>query len=112
MNNFNDEVPNYKKKKPSSTSKSKAKSKHKHIYEDCLLIVDNENIPFKAEYCTICGKIGNIQWFITEPCKDNPKVHRMLGRDEVYEHYKHLPQFKVNNCLDKFVTLNSLEKRD
>lgn len=53
-----------------------------------------------------------MQWFITEPCKDNPKVHRMLGRDEVYEHYKHLPQFKVNNCWDKFVTLNSLEKRD
>lgn len=97
MNNFNDEVPNYKKKKPSSTSKSKAKSKHKHI---------------KAEYCTICGKIGNMQWFITEPCKDNPKAHRMLGCDEVYEHYKHLPQFKVNNCWDKFVTLNSLEKRD
>ena len=111
MNNFNDEVPNYKKKKPSSISKSKAKSKHKHIYEDCLLI-DNENIPFKSEYCTICGKIGNMQWFITEPCKDNPKAHRMLGCDEVYEHYKHLPQFKVNNCWDKFVTLNSLEKRD
>lgn len=53
-----------------------------------------------------------MQWFITEPCKDNPKAHRMLGCDEVYEHYKHLPQFKVNNCWDKFVTLNSLEKRD
>ena len=57
MDNFNDEIPKYRKKKSSVSSASK-KSKHKHIYKDCLLIM--ENGPHKAQYCTICGKIGNI----------------------------------------------------
>lgn len=50
----NNEIPKYRKQKPSK-SKSTSKSDHKHQYEDCLLVND-ENHPHKAEYCTICGK--------------------------------------------------------
>ena len=40
MDNYNDEIPKYRKKKSSVSSASK-KSKHKHIYKDCLLIMEN-----------------------------------------------------------------------
>ncbi len=51
MNYKEDKVPKHIKKKKSSVSKSKEKSKHKYI--SCLLI-ENVEIPYKAEYCKIC----------------------------------------------------------
>ena len=53
MNQFDNDIPRYRKKKKSTTSKSKVKAKHKHEYVDCLLI-ENGN-PHKATYCKICG---------------------------------------------------------
>ena len=82
MDNYNDEIPKYRKKKSSVSSASK-KSKHKHIYKDCLLIM--ENGPHKAQYCTICGKIGNIEFFETEKVNGG---YRMLTDTEIYNKYK------------------------
>lgn len=55
------DIPKHRKKKKSSISSAKMKSKHKHEYVDCILI-DNK-FYIKAEYCKICGKIGERDWF-------------------------------------------------
>lgn len=101
MDNY-DEIPKYRKKKPSK-SKSANKSDHKHQYEDCLL-VDKENHPHKAEYCQICGKINNVKAFETERL-DGGRF-RMLTDDEVFQKYKDLEQFQVKDMWDKNVSIN------
>ena len=97
---MDEEIPKYKKKKQSSVSKSERKSDHKHEYADCLLI-DNENRHTKAQYCTICGKINDMQFFETVRVEQG---YRMLDSDEVYQKYKDLPQFMVNSVWDKYVS--------
>ena len=86
---IDNEVPKYRKKKPSSTSKSNTKSKHKHEYVECLLI---------------CGKIGNIHFFETEPYRDG--MRRQLDYDEVYEKYKNLEQIEIEDIWKKYVPIN------
>ena len=103
MENINNEIPKYIKKKESSVSKSKVKSKHKHEYVDCLLVKDNDR-PYKATYCKICGKIGNINFFETERTENG--YFRILDNDEVFEKYKDLERFYIDDVWQKYVVLN------
>lgn len=102
MDNFNDEIPKYRKKKSSVSSASK-KSKHKHIYKDCLLIM--ENGPHKAQYCTICGKIGNIEFFETEKVNGG---YRMLTDTEIYNKYKNIIKFEIESVFQKYVVISAI----
>ena len=95
-----EEIPKYRKKKQSSVSKAERKSDYKHEYADCLLI-DSENRPIKAQYCTICGKIIDVQLFETVRVEQG---YRMLDSEEIYQKYKDLPQFMVNSVWDKYVS--------
>lgn len=98
----NNEIPKYRKKKPSK-SKSASKSDHKHQYDDCLL-VDEKNRPHKAEYCVICGKINNVKAFETE--RIDGGRFRMLTCDDIFQKYKSLKQFQVKDMWDKYVSIN------
>lgn len=97
MTDIEKEVPKHKKKKKSSTSKSKTKSDHKHEYEDCLLIT-NRN-PYKATYCKICGKIGDVALF--DSTRLDNGYYRILQPDEVFEKYKHLEQFYIDDIFSQ-----------
>ena len=103
MKNLDNEVPKHIKKKESSVSKSKVKSKHKHEYVDCLL-VENDRYPHKAKYCKICGKIGDIKFFEAERTEDG--YYMVLDTDEVFEKYKDLEKFYVDDIWQKYVMLD------
>lgn len=102
MDNFNDEIPKYRKKKSSVSSASK-KSKNKHIYKDCLLIMENGS--HKAQYCTICGKIGNIEFFETEKVNGG---YRMLTDTEIYNKYKNIIKFEIESVFQKYVVIPAI----
>lgn len=102
MNNFDSEIPKHKKKKESSISKSKEKSKHKHEYVDCLLIEDGIK-PYKAEYCKICGKVGDVKFF--EPEKAGHGTYRRLNEKAVFEKYKNLPVIQVKDIFQKYIVM-------
>lgn len=89
------DIPKYKKKKNSSTSKSKEKSNHKHEYVDCLLVEKDENRPYKAKYCSICGKVNDVKFFEFTPCES--AYSRLLNDDEVFEKYKDLESIYIDN---------------
>ncbi len=112
MDDYGSEIPKYRKKKPSVSSSSK-KSKHKHTYRDCLLI--SENRPHKAEYCAICGKIGNIELFETEKVDTGyGKSYRMLTDTEIYDKYKNIVKFEIESVFQKYVVIPVIsgEKND
>lgn len=107
MNNFeyeNDksEIPKHKKKRESSTSKSINKAKHKHEYVECLFIEEDER-PCRGTYCKLCGKIGNVKLFETEP---SDYGLRMLDYDEVFEKYKKLEQVHIVDIFQRYVPIN------
>ena len=97
-----DEVPKYRKKK-SRSSKASSKSSHKHSYEDCLLI-DAEEHPRKACYCTICGKLTKVQFFTTR--KTDAGSYLVLEDAEVFAMYKKLRRFNVEDCWQKYIAIN------
>lgn len=97
-----EEIPKYRKKK-SSKSKSESKANHKHQYMDCLLVDDN-NRPHKAEYCEICGKINNVQFF--EMVESDNASARLMTADEIFRKYKNLEQFRVKDVRDKYVPIS------
>ena len=99
----NNEIPKYRKKKPSK-SKSANKSDHKHQYDNCLL-VDEENHPHKAEYCQICGKINNVKAFETE--RLDCGRFRILTYDEIFQKYKDLERFQVKDMWVKYVSISA-----
>lgn len=83
---FEDEVGKYVKKKNSNKSKSRDKSKHKHDYsKKCL--VEMDMIIYLTEYCSICGKIGDM--VIPTGTGIDGKDY-MLSREEVLNKYKKL----------------------
>ena len=107
MNNILDlenDIPKYKKKKNSTISKSLDKSKHKHEYVDCLLIVGNRKYPYKAAYCKVCGKIGDMHLFETE--KTDNGTYRQLDYDEVYEKYKKLEKIHIDDIFQKYIPIS------
>lgn len=91
------EVPKYRKR---HVKRSPAKSSHKHLYEDCLLLDQNDHV-FKASYCTICGRINNLRF--AEVSKEPGGNYRVLTNTEVLEKYNGLPQFHVTNYSQKQV---------
>ena len=96
------DTPKYIKKKNSSTSKADAKSKHKHEYVDCLLVERENNYPYPASYCKICGKVGYSSCFeITE--NTDSGYRRLLSNEEIFEKYKELEQIKVDRHWQKYV---------
>ena len=104
------EIPKHRKKKESSTSKSKYKAKHKHKYVECLLISEQYNRPYRAEYCTICGKIGDFKFF--ESVADGTSgFKRMLNADEIFERYENLEQIQVADIWQKYVPISKEDKK-
>lgn len=65
MNNFDQEIPKYRKNTGSNISKVKKKSKHKHQYEECIIrykfsFMGKDNLTTQLlSYCSICGKIDD-----------------------------------------------------
>lgn len=98
------EIPKYIKKKESSLSKSKNKSKHKHKYVECLLI-NGDRKPYKAAYCEICGKVGDVKFCETE--KTDYGTYRKLSDGEVFEKYKDFPQIHINDIYQKYITIDA-----
>ena len=113
MNNFDQEIPRYRKNTGSNISKIKKKSKHKHQYKECIIrykfsFMGKDNIHTElSSYCSICGKIGKIGARFSEEksiVEDKP-----LSGEEIYEQYHdRLPVFYTEFC-DKYVDLNQRE---
>ena len=99
---IDNEIPKHRTKKQSSTSKSSEKSKHKHEYKEVLLIHNNR--PHWATVCKICGKIGDLHFFETEPYRD--EMWRQLDSDEVYEKYKDLENIVIEDIWQKYVPIS------
>lgn len=97
MDYFNDEIPKYKKK---SNKKTVSKSKHKHTYKGCLLKEDRTNSYLLSEYCTICGKLGDTQFIVTERI-EGTKYYRVLSDKELLEKYS---DYEVKEIDDIFKT--------
>lgn len=96
-----EEIPKHHKKKQSSTSSASKKAKHKHLYKECLFI--HEGHPHRAEYCSICGKVGNIHFFESEKTEEG--YYRQLDYDEVYELYPDLEQIHVHDIFVKHISV-------
>ena len=87
------EIPKYIKRKKSSLSKSREKSKHKHKYVECLLINDEFGKPYKAAYCKICGKVGDVKFCETE--KTDHGTYRKLSDGEVLKNTRIFHKFTL-----------------
>lgn len=96
---YRDDVGKYKKKRNSNVSKSRAKASHKHNKKECLLI--NKERPYYASYCSICGKIHN--WSV--PTVKDDIGYRMLESEEIFEKYKGLTQFYVDDLWNKYISI-------
>ena len=99
MKNFNNEIPKYRKKKQSSTSKSDTKSKHKHEYKEALLVYND--YPHFGTVCKICGKITDLHFFETVKTEEGYCI--VLETDEVFEKYKHLEKYYIDDIFQKYV---------
>lgn len=129
-NQYENEVPKYRKQKESNISKAKAKSKHKHHYEECLIQYDIDFLKEKCihtalgSYCTICGKIGDRFKEDKSIVKDyirkvdspfmNRKCYSRMSGEELYEEYNNkMPVFFVNDMYeDRYVNLEENEDMD
>lgn len=80
-----DQPSNGKKK----TKVKPKKSNHKHIYEQVLVHYEDFSTICRADRCTICGKINNVD---TGTCVNVENGHyRALTNEEILEKYKDLP---------------------
>lgn len=131
MDNFNQEIPKYKKNTGSNISKIKKRSKHKHQYEECL-IQYNMKIGLISKptalttslgsYCTICGKIGDRFKEENSIVKDYRRIvetpigrcYQMISSEELYERYHDkMPVFFVEDiCKEKYVNLEQNNNPD
>lgn len=124
MNNFDQEIPRYRKNTGSNISKIKKKSKHKHQYEECIIrykfsFMGKDNIHTElSSYCSICGKIG-ARFSEEKSIVEDKPLHKQLPNgwkyithmsgEEIYEQYHDiLPVFYTEFC-DKYVDLNQRE---
>ena len=87
------DIPRYRKR----SNKVVKKSKHKHIYVDCLIYSNSPNglICFKSSYCNICGKLGAKKWDSVKV--EGSKHSRLLSSKEMFEKYKELERFEVED---------------
>lgn len=124
MDNFNQEIPKYKKNTGSNISKIKKRSKHKHQYKECL-IQYNMKIGLISKptalttslgsYCTICGKIGDRFKEENSIVKDYRRIvetpigrcYQMISSEKLYEKYHNkMPVFFVEDIFkEKYVDL-------
>ena len=133
-NQYDNEIPKYKKQKENHISKTNKKSKHKHQYDECLIRYKwnfNSNAFTQEEkdkihtslssYCVICGKIngylqnGKCRMEIEklEKERQNGKPYYVgIPEKEIYKrYYDKLPVFYVDNIYkDKYVNLEQKEK--
>lgn len=124
MNNFDQEIPKYRKNTGSNVSKIEKKSKHKHQYEECIIryrfpFMGKDNLATQLlSYCSICGKIGDRFSEEKSIVEDKP-LHKQLPNGwkytthisgkEIYEQYHdRLPVFNAEFS-DKYVDLNQRE---
>lgn len=97
------EIPKHRKKKQSSTSKSGTKSKHKHEYKEVLLIHNDR--PHWATVCKICGKIDDLHFFECEKTEEG--LYRQLDYDEVFEKFKDLEKYYIEDIWQKYVPVSN-----
>ena len=124
MNNFDQEIPRYRKNTGSNISKIKKKSKHKHQYEECIIrykfsFMGKDNIHTElSSYCSICGKIG-ARFSEEKSIVEDKPLHKQLPNGwkytthmsgkEIYEQYHdRLPVFNAEFS-DKYVNLSQRE---
>jgi hypothetical protein len=76
---YTNEIPKHKKNTKSNISKSSKKSNHKHLYKKCIFHIKVDWFWKKegytkeyGEYCTVCGKVGNIISFLSSPERIQP----------------------------------------
>lgn len=107
MNNLENDIPKYVKKKKSNVSKSNSKSKHKHEYTECLFVDHNYTpaFPRRGFYCKICGKINDVKLFETIK-SERGNYYVQLSSDEVYEKYKNLEKVHISSIWQKYVTVS------
>ena len=126
MNNFDQEIPRYRKNTGSNISKIKKKSKHKHQYKECIIrykfsFMGKDNLTTQLlSYCPICGKIGN-RFSEGKSIVEDKALHKQLPNgwkyvthmsgEEIYEQYHdRLPVFNAEFS-DKYVDLNQRENK-
>lgn len=123
MNNFDQEIPRYRKNTGSNISKIKKKSKHKHQYEECIIrykfsFMEKDNLTTRLlSYCPICGKIGD-RFSEGKSIVEDKGLHKQLSNgwkyinmsgEEIYEQYHdRLPVF-YSEYSDKYVDLSQRE---
>lgn len=124
MDNFNQEIPKYKKNTGSNISKIEKKSKHKHQYEECIIrykfsFMGKNNLHTElSSYCSICGKIGD-RFSKEKSIVEGKTLHKQLSNgwkytihmsgEEIYEQYHdRLPVF-YTEFSDKYIDLNHKE---
>lgn len=124
MNNFDQEIPKYRKNTGSNISKIEKKSKHKHQYEECIIrykfsFMEKDNLHTEvSSYCSICGKIGNRfseeksivkDKVIRKQLSNGLKYTTHMSGEEIYEQYHdRLPVF-YTEFSDKYVDLDQKE---
>ena len=116
MNNFDQEIPRYRKNTGSNISKIKKKSKHKHQYKECIIrykfsFMGKNNLTTRLlSYCPICGKIGN-RFSEGKSIVEDKGLHKQLpmSGEKIYEQYNdRLPVF-YSEYSDKYVDLSQRE---
>ena len=124
MNNFDQEIPRYRKNTGSNISKIKKKSKHKHQYKECIIrykfsFMGKDNLTTRLlSYCPICGKIGD-RFSEGKSIVEDKGLHKQLPNgweyvthmsgEDIYEQYHdRLPVF-YSEYSDKYVDLSQRE---
>lgn len=91
------------------------KSNHKHNYQDCLLECSEYSTfyekqidkCYKAKYCTICGKIKDINFMETERIGKCARIMILQDLQTMQQKYPNIPIFQIKDIWkNKFVTLN------
>lgn len=96
-----DQIGKYKKR---SKKKGLKRSNHKHTYKKCILHIEKDDSYWLSAYCTICGKLKDIDWIIEENEKDG--LSTIILDKELYEKYKGIYEIKkVKSYKDKYVKL-------
>lgn len=119
MNNFDQEIPKYRKNTGSNISKIEKKSKHKHQYEECIIrykfsFMGKNNLHTElSSYCSICGKIGDrlkdsiVKDYIKSELHNRRTIYSVMSGTELYEKYHNkMPVFFVKDIFkEKHVDL-------
>lgn len=95
---------------------SHPKANHKHVYRNCLVtcigtdpIDTNKTVEhcYRAQYCTICGKLTNLKFFETARSEYGTRLLLSLSTSEMQKQYPDFPTFSVNSIWkDKFVQID------